>query len=99
MQTPATLVILLSPNNPFRTAVEDEHEFSTMIAQPVFQSPPHDTLDLPAEYAGESTESSVTDERAYLHYQGQLMDTLRVMTDRLAVLSTQPPAHHAPSEP
>ncbi len=97
--TPATPVIPLSPNNPFRTAVEDEHEFSTMIAQPVFQSPPHDTLDLPAEYAGESMESSVTDERAYLCYQGQLTDTLHVMTDWLAALSTQPPAHHAPSEP
>src|SRR6266545_3760409 len=99
VRTPATPVIPLSPNNPFRTTVEDEHEFSTIIAQLVFQSPPHDTLDLPAEYAGESTESSVTDKRAYLRYQGQLMDTLRIMTDRLAALSTQSPAHHAPSKP
>src|SRR6266545_4339708 len=59
-----------------------------MITQPVFQSLPHDTLDLPVEYAGESTESSVTDERAYLHYQGQLTDTLCIMTDQLAALST-----------
>src|SRR6266511_5336325 len=51
------------------------------------------------EYAGESMESSVTDKRAYLCYQGQLMDTLRVMTNWLAALSTQPPTHHAPSEP
>ena len=79
--------------------VEDEHEFSTMITQPVFQSLARDTLDLPIEYAGESTESSVTDERAYLHYQGQLTDTLCVMTDQLTALSTQPPAHHASSEP
>ncbi len=79
--------------------VEDEHEFSTTITQPVFQSLPHDTLDLPAEYAGESMESSVTDERAYLRYQGQLTDTLHIITDQLAALSTQPPAHHAPSEP
>ena len=27
------------------------------------------------------------------------MDTLHVMTDWLTALSTQPPAHHAPSEP
>ena len=99
MQTLATPVILLSPNNLFRATVEDEHELSTMIAQLVFQSLPHDTLDLPAEYAGESTESSVTDERAYLHYQGQVMDMLCIMTDQLAALSTQPPAHHAPSKP
>src|SRR6266545_8302890 len=99
MRTLATPVILLSPNNLFRATVEDEHEFSTMITQPVFQSPAHDTLNLPVEYAGESTESSVTDKSAYLHYQGQLMDTLRIMTNQLTALSTQPPAHHAPSEP
>ncbi len=99
MRTLATPVIPLSPNNLFRATVEDEHEFSTTIAQPVFQSLPHDTLDLPTEYAGESTESSVTDERAYLRYQGQLTDMLRVITDQLAALSTQPPAHYAPSEP
>src|SRR6266545_1093133 len=99
MRTPATPVIPLSPNIPFRATVEDEHEFSTMITQLVFQLLPHNTLNLPAEYAGESTGSSVTDKRAYLHYQGQLTDTLRVMTDQLAALSTQPPTHHAPSEP
>src|SRR6266511_3050455 len=99
VRTLATPVIPLSPNNPFHTTVEDDHEFSTMITQPVFQSPPHDTLDLSVEYAGESTESSVTDERAYFCYQGQLTDMLHVMTDQLAVLSTQPPTYHAPSEP
>ena len=99
MQTLAIPVILLSSNNPFCTTVEDEHEFSIMITQPVFQSPAHDTLNLPAEYAGESMESSVIDESAYLCYQGQLTDTLRVMTDWLTALSTQPPTHHAPSEP
>src|SRR6266545_3721406 len=99
VRTLATLVIPLSPNNLFHATVEDEHEFFTTIAQLVFQSPPHDTLDLPVEYAGESTESSVTNKRAYLHYQGQLTDTLHIMTDQLAVLSTQPPTHHAPSKP
>src|SRR6266508_1020477 len=99
MRTPATPVIPLSPNNLFCATVEDELEFSTTITQPVIQSPPHDTLNLPTEYAGESTKSSVTDERAYLRYQGQLTDTLCVMTDQLVALSTQPPAHHAPSEP
>src|SRR6266511_470682 len=99
VRTLATLVIPLSLNNLFCATVEDEHEFSTTIAQLVFQSPPHNTLDLPAEYAGESTESSVTDERAYFRYQGQLTDTLHIMTDWLTALSTQPPAHHAPSEP
>src|SRR6266511_3075052 len=99
MQTLATPVILLSPNDLFHTTVEDEHEFSTTITQPVFQSPPHNTLDLLAEYAGESMESSVTDKRAYLRYQGQITDTLCVMTDQLAALSTQPPAHCAPPEP
>ncbi len=98
VRTPATPVHPLSPNNPFRATVEDEHEFSTTITQPVFQSPARNALDLPAEYAGEPTESSVTDESAYLRYQGQLTDTLRIMTDRLAALSTQPPTHHAPSE-
>ena len=92
-------MIPLSSNNLFHATAEDEHEFSTTIAQLVFQLPPHDTLDLPAEYAGESTESSVTNERAYLRYQGQLMDMLCVMTDQLAALSTQPPAHHASSKP
>src|SRR6266498_2740675 len=62
--TPATLVILLSSNNLFCTTVEDGHEFSTMITQPVFQSPAHDTLNLPTEYAGESTGSSVTNKRS-----------------------------------
>ncbi len=70
-----------------------------MITQPVFQSPACDTLNLPTEYAGESTESSVTDKSVYLHYQGQLTDTLRVMTDRLTALSTQHPTHYAPSKP
>src|SRR6266508_729982 len=98
VRTLANPVILLSSNNPFRATVEDEHEFSTMITQPVFQSPAHDTLNLPVEYAGESTESSVTKESAYLHYQGQLMDTLCIMTDQLAALSTQSHTHHAPSE-
>src|SRR6266496_2162307 len=99
VRTPATPVHPLSPNNPFRATVEDEHEFSTTITQPVFQSLAHDTLNLSAEYAGESTESSVTDGSAYFHYQGQLTDTLHVMIDRLTVLSTQPPTHHAPSKP
>src|SRR6266508_1096698 len=88
VRTPATPVIPLSSNNPFCATVEDEHEFSTTITQPVFQSPSHDTLDLPAEYAGESTEFSVTDERAYLRYQGQLMDMLHITIDWLTVLST-----------
>ena len=99
MRTLAIPVIPLSPNNPFRATVEDEHEFSTMITQPVFQSLARDTLNISVEYAGESTESSVTNESAYLRYQGQLTDTLRLITDQLAALSTQPPAHHAPSKP
>ena len=82
MQTLATPVILLSPNNPFHATVEDEHEFSTMITQPVFQSLARDTLNLPTEYAGESTESSVADKSVYLHYQGQLMHQEKYLEPR-----------------
>ncbi len=95
-------MLLLSPNNPFCATVEDEHKFSNMITSLVFQTPARNTLDLPAEYAEESTESSVTDKSVYLRYQTQLMDTLHVITDQLTVLSTQstqPPANHAPSKP
>jgi len=75
-------------------------EFSTTIKAPTF-TPTHENLELPAVSAPESaTESSVTEEEGYyIRYQNQLTDTLRAMTDRLAVLSYQPAAQTAPSEP
>jgi hypothetical protein len=96
VQTPASPVPELdSPTeggflhtpNPF--LLEEDHEFSTTIHQPIFQTPGPETLELPAESAGRSaTESSVTDD--YVRYQNQLTDTLRAMTDRLTALSIAP---------
>jgi len=67
-----------------------------MIHQPVFQTPGCKNLKLLAESTGElATKSSVIND--YMHYQNQLTDTLRAMTDHLAMLSV-PPAPPAPSK-
>jgi len=81
--------------NPF--CQEEGQDFLTTIHQPVFQTPAHGNLELPAEAGKSATESSVTEE-GYAHFQHQLIDTLRTMTDHLAMLSV-PLAPPAPSEP
>jgi len=106
VQTPASPVpsidsegkFLLTPN-PFHS--EEDQDFSTMIQGPVFQMPGPETLELPAESAGEpTTESSVTEDYVHYQYQTHLTDTLHAMTDRLAALSVPPPpAPPAPIEP
>jgi len=92
MQTPASPVpstdseekFLLTPN-PFH--LEEDQDFSTTIHGPVFQTLGPETLELPAESAGEpTTESSVTEDYMHYQYQTQLADTLHAMTDRLAAL-------------
>jgi len=103
MQTPASLVpstdsegkFLLTPN-PFHS--EEDQDLSTTIQGPVFQTLGPETLELPAESAGEpTTESSVTKDYMHYQYQTQLADTLRAMTDHLAALSVPPPP--APVKP
>jgi len=106
VQTPASPVpsidsegkFLLRPN-PFHS--EEDQDFSTTIQGPVFQTPGPETLELPAESAGEpTTESSVTEDYVHYQYQTHLTDTLRAMTDLLAALSVPPPpAPLAPVEP
>jgi len=85
--------------NPFHS--EEDQDFSTTIHALVFQMPGPETLELPAESAGEPTsESSVIEDYMHYQYQTQLADTLRAMTDRLAALSVPPPpAPPAPIEP
>jgi len=101
VQTPASPVpsidsegkFLLTPN-PFHS--EENQDFSTTIQGPVFQTPGPETLELPAESAGEpTTESSVIEDYVHYQYQTHLTDTLRTMSDRLAALSV-PPASHTP---
>jgi len=80
---------------------EEDQDFSTTIHALVFQTPGPETLELPAELAGEpTTESSVTEDYMHYQYQTQLTDMLRAMTDHLATLSIPaPPAPPAPVEP
>jgi len=93
LDSPTEEVFLHMPN---LFCLEEDQGFLTMIHQPVFQTPGCKNLKLLAESTGElATKSSVTNN--YMHYQNQLMDTLRAMTDHLAMLSV-PPAPPAPSK-